>query len=130
MDLIKEAIDVFIEGEEWNKAKRVAKELEPRFESTQTLKCIIVITGRTATKTRADTELKLRIEEVNRKAKTCWLFFQCHISFIKHACLSALFLMNLIFDRYEDYVDQKYKEHLKNQGRVESVSTSIHSMTP
>ena len=31
MDLIKEAIDVFIEGEEWNKAKRVAKELEPRF---------------------------------------------------------------------------------------------------
>lgn len=96
---------------------------------TQTLECIIVITGRTATKTRADIELKLRIEEVNRKTKTCWLFFQCHISFIKHACLSALFLMNLIFDRYEDYVDQKYKEHLKNQGRVESVSTSIHSMT-
>lgn len=52
MDLIKEAIDVFIEGDEWNKAKRVAKELEPR---------------------------------------------------------------------YEDYVDQKYKEHLKNQGRVESL---------
>ncbi|XP_069028434.1 intraflagellar transport protein 172 homolog [Embiotoca jacksoni] len=52
MDLIKEAIDVFIEGEEWNKAKRVAKELEPR---------------------------------------------------------------------YEDYVDQRYKEHLKNQGRVESL---------
>ncbi|XP_041831040.1 intraflagellar transport protein 172 homolog [Melanotaenia boesemani] len=52
MDFIKEAIDVFIEGEEWNKAKRVAKELEPR---------------------------------------------------------------------YEDYVDQKYKEHLKNQGRVDSL---------
>lgn len=32
VDLIKEAIDVFIEGEEWNKAKRVAKELEPRFQ--------------------------------------------------------------------------------------------------
>ncbi|XP_026197771.1 intraflagellar transport protein 172 homolog [Anabas testudineus] len=52
MDLIKEAIDVFIEGEEWNKAKRVAKELEPR---------------------------------------------------------------------YENYVDQKYKEHLKNQGKVDSL---------
>uniref|UniRef100_A0A3B3Z6D5 Intraflagellar transport protein 172 homolog n=1 Tax=Poecilia mexicana TaxID=48701 RepID=A0A3B3Z6D5_9TELE len=52
MDLIKEAIDTFIDGEEWNKAKRVAKELEPR---------------------------------------------------------------------YENYVDQKYKEHLKNQGRVESL---------
>ncbi|XP_031717380.1 intraflagellar transport protein 172 homolog isoform X2 [Anarrhichthys ocellatus] len=52
MNLIKEAIDVFIEGEEWNKAKRVAKELEPR---------------------------------------------------------------------YEDYVDQKYKEHLKNQGKVDSL---------
>uniref|UniRef100_A0A3B4XDD0 Intraflagellar transport 172 n=1 Tax=Seriola lalandi dorsalis TaxID=1841481 RepID=A0A3B4XDD0_SERLL len=52
MDLIKDAIDVFIEGEEWNKAKRVAKELEPR---------------------------------------------------------------------YEDYVDQKYKEHLKNQGKVDSL---------
>nr|XP_046228660.1 intraflagellar transport protein 172 homolog isoform X2 [Scatophagus argus] len=52
MELIKEAIDVFIEGEEWNKAKRVAKELEPR---------------------------------------------------------------------YEDYVDQKYKEHLKNQGKVDSL---------
>ncbi|KAM9354646.1 intraflagellar transport protein 172 homolog isoform 1-T1 [Pholidichthys leucotaenia] len=52
VDLIKEAIDVFMEGEEWNKAKRVAKELEPRYES---------------------------------------------------------------------YVDQKYKEHLKNQGRVESL---------
>ncbi|XP_035472779.2 intraflagellar transport protein 172 homolog [Scophthalmus maximus] len=52
MDLIKEAIDVFIEGEEWNKAKRVAKELKPR---------------------------------------------------------------------YEDYVDQKYKEHLKNQGKVDSL---------
>lgn len=34
MDLIKEAIDVFIGGEEWNKAKRVAKELEPRFQTT------------------------------------------------------------------------------------------------
>ncbi|KAM6905680.1 intraflagellar transport protein 172 homolog [Lycodopsis pacificus] len=52
MNLVKEAIDVFIEGEEWNKAKRVAKELEPR---------------------------------------------------------------------YEDYVDQKYKEHLKNQGKVDSL---------
>uniref|UniRef100_A0A3P9PZB4 Intraflagellar transport 172 n=1 Tax=Poecilia reticulata TaxID=8081 RepID=A0A3P9PZB4_POERE len=52
IDLIKEAIDTFIDGEEWNKAKRVAKELEPR---------------------------------------------------------------------YENYVDQKYKEHLKNQGRVESL---------
>lgn len=30
MDLIKEAIDVFIDSEEWSKAKRVAKELEPR----------------------------------------------------------------------------------------------------
>ncbi|XP_030054442.1 intraflagellar transport protein 172 homolog [Microcaecilia unicolor] len=32
LDLIKEAIDAFIEGEEWNKAKRVAKELDPRYE--------------------------------------------------------------------------------------------------
>ncbi|CAN9507987.1 unnamed protein product [Ophioblennius macclurei] len=52
LDLVKEAVNVFIEGEEWNKAKRVAKELEPRLE---------------------------------------------------------------------DYVDHKYKEHLKNQGRVESL---------
>ncbi|VDI67558.1 intraflagellar transport protein 172, partial [Mytilus galloprovincialis] len=32
VDLIKEAIDMFIVGEEWNKAKKVAKELEPRLE--------------------------------------------------------------------------------------------------
>ncbi|XP_053107178.1 intraflagellar transport protein 172 homolog isoform X2 [Hemicordylus capensis] len=32
LDLIKEAIDAFMEGEEWNKAKRVAKELDPRYE--------------------------------------------------------------------------------------------------
>lgn len=32
LDLVKEAIDAFIEGEEWNKAKRVAKELDPRYE--------------------------------------------------------------------------------------------------
>lgn len=30
VDLIKEAIDVFMDSEEWSKAKRVAKELEPR----------------------------------------------------------------------------------------------------
>lgn len=36
MDMIKEAIDVFIEAEEWNKAKRVAKELMPRFKDTFT----------------------------------------------------------------------------------------------
>ncbi len=30
--MIKEAIDAFIAGEEWNKAKKVAKELEPRYE--------------------------------------------------------------------------------------------------
>ncbi|XP_042189213.1 intraflagellar transport protein 172 homolog [Callorhinchus milii] len=52
MDLIKEAIDCFIKGEEWNKAKRVAKELD---------------------------------------------------------------------SRYEDYVDHRYKEYLKNQGKVESL---------
>ncbi|XP_063414390.1 intraflagellar transport protein 172 homolog isoform X2 [Mytilus trossulus] len=32
VDLIKEAIDMFITGDEWNKAKKVAKELEPRLE--------------------------------------------------------------------------------------------------
>ncbi|XP_062822761.1 intraflagellar transport protein 172 homolog isoform X1 [Anolis carolinensis] len=52
LDLIKEAIDAFMEGEEWNKAKRVARELEPR---------------------------------------------------------------------YEEYVDQHYKEYLKNQGKVDSL---------
>lgn len=29
-DLIKEAIDAFISGQEWKKAKNVARELEPR----------------------------------------------------------------------------------------------------
>ncbi|XP_016392956.1 intraflagellar transport protein 172 homolog [Sinocyclocheilus rhinocerous] len=52
LDLIKNAIDAFIEGEEWNKAKRVAKELDPRLE---------------------------------------------------------------------EYVDKRYKEHLKNQGKVDSL---------
>ena len=51
--MIKEAIDAFIAGEEWNKAKKVAKELEPR---------------------------------------------------------------------YEEYVDNKYKDYLKNQGKAEAVS--------
>ncbi|XP_048371540.1 intraflagellar transport protein 172 homolog [Sphaerodactylus townsendi] len=32
LDMIKEAIDAFMDGEEWNKAKRVAKELDPRYE--------------------------------------------------------------------------------------------------
>lgn len=32
VDLIKEAINDFITGGEWNKAKRVAKELEPRYK--------------------------------------------------------------------------------------------------
>lgn len=35
VDLIKEAIDIFIDSEEWNKAKRVAKELEPRLHHGQ-----------------------------------------------------------------------------------------------
>ena len=30
VDMVKEAIDAFIEGEEWSKAKKVASELEPR----------------------------------------------------------------------------------------------------
>uniref|UniRef100_A0A8C0FR79 Intraflagellar transport protein 172 homolog n=1 Tax=Bubo bubo TaxID=30461 RepID=A0A8C0FR79_BUBBB len=51
LDLVQEAINAFIEGEEWSKAKRVAKELDPRCE----------------------------------------------------------------------YVDQRYKEYLKNQGKVDSV---------
>lgn len=29
VDLIREAIDTFIMAEEWNKAKKVARELEP-----------------------------------------------------------------------------------------------------
>ncbi|XP_071962115.1 intraflagellar transport protein 172 homolog [Antedon mediterranea] len=32
LDLIKEAIDVLLDGQEWVKAKKVAKELEPRYE--------------------------------------------------------------------------------------------------
>ncbi|XP_063612068.1 intraflagellar transport protein 172 homolog [Penaeus indicus] len=32
-DLIKEAIDAFISGQEWKKAKNVARELEPRYET-------------------------------------------------------------------------------------------------
>ena len=56
MDLVKEAIDALMAGEEWNKAKKVAKELEPR---------------------------------------------------------------------YERYVDDKYKDHLKNEGKAESVSSLL-----
>ena len=33
MDMMKEAIDTFISAEEWNKARKVAKELEPAYES-------------------------------------------------------------------------------------------------
>lgn len=32
LDMVKDAIDMFIAGGDWNKAKKVAKELEPRFE--------------------------------------------------------------------------------------------------
>uniref|UniRef100_A0A8C3Y295 Intraflagellar transport protein 172 homolog n=1 Tax=Catharus ustulatus TaxID=91951 RepID=A0A8C3Y295_CATUS len=32
LDLIREAIDAFIEGEEWSKAKHMAKEFDPRYE--------------------------------------------------------------------------------------------------
>lgn len=32
VDMIKEAIDALMDGKEWNKAKKVAKELEPRYE--------------------------------------------------------------------------------------------------
>lgn len=32
--------------------------------------------------------------------------------------------------RYEDYVDQKYKEHLKNQGKVDSVRTDVACSQP
>lgn len=31
VDLTREAIDAFIEGEEWSKAKHMAKELDPRY---------------------------------------------------------------------------------------------------
>ena len=56
VDMIKEAIDALMEGKEWNKAKKVARELEPR---------------------------------------------------------------------YEPYVDEKYKEHLKGTGKAEDVSYMI-----
>lgn len=36
LDLVKEAIDVFMEGDEWNKAKRVAKEQDPRHTHAHT----------------------------------------------------------------------------------------------
>nr|CAD7573452.1 unnamed protein product [Timema californicum] len=35
-DLVKEAIDAFIHAEDWNKAKRVARELEPRYNLFKT----------------------------------------------------------------------------------------------
>lgn len=33
MEMMKEAIDTFINAEEWSKARKVAKELEPAFEN-------------------------------------------------------------------------------------------------
>lgn len=42
-------------------------------------------------------------------------------------CL-LLFTDITLICRYEDYVDQKYKEHLKNQGKVDSVRTDIWSI--
>lgn len=33
MELMKEAIDTFIAAEDWSKARKVAKELEPAYES-------------------------------------------------------------------------------------------------
>ena len=31
-DLIKQAIDALIQGEEWNRAKKIARDIEPRYE--------------------------------------------------------------------------------------------------
>lgn len=62
MSLIKEAIDVFIEGEEWNKAKRVAKELKPRFKDKDTrarthTQCFtVIIADKTEEKSKIDIE--------------------------------------------------------------------------
>ncbi|KAL7987120.1 hypothetical protein Chor_006039, partial [Crotalus horridus] len=67
LDLIKEAIDALMEGEEWSRAKCVAKELDPRTEMT-----------------------------------------------------------NFLCGRYEEYVDQHYKEYLKNQGKVDSNYKVLH----
>lgn len=33
VDLVKEAINALMEGKEWNKAKKVARELEPKYEA-------------------------------------------------------------------------------------------------
>lgn len=33
LDLIKEAVDAFLEAEEWNKAKRLAKEFDTRWDA-------------------------------------------------------------------------------------------------
>lgn len=34
-------------------------------------------------------------------------------------------MTNFLCGRYEEYVDQHYKEYLKNQGKVDSVSRNL-----
>lgn len=106
MDLIEEAIDVLMEGGEWNKAKRVAKELKPRSH----------------THTHTDSLLFCRC---STELCCCSVLYTPNI----RAVFSLVLLRPLVLPRYEEYVDQKYKDHLKNQGKVDSVSAVVQFRT-
>lgn len=40
-------------------------------------------------------------------------------------CMTIELAISVYLPRYEDYVDQHYKEFLKNQGKVDSVKLSV-----
>lgn len=89
---------MFIAAEEWNKAKRVAKELEPRY---------MLISKQTSL-----------IQRNNIVLKFC-LFLEIVCICSKNSM--SMLLKNELFCRLEAYVDERYKDSLKNQGKAEQV---------
>lgn len=67
MEMMKEAIDTFIQAEDWTKARKVAKELEPAFESyvESKYKDRLVKKG--------DVEQLADVGRYSLSIKSCWL---------------------------------------------------------
>ncbi|KER27764.1 hypothetical protein T265_05253 [Opisthorchis viverrini] len=108
VDKVQKAIEAFIAGEEWNKARRVAHELEPRLEAYVERKY------KEALKRHALAgELLLSVDKVQKAIE----------AFIAgEEWNKARRVAHELEPRLEAYVERKYKEALKSSGQAETLA--------
>ena len=127
--MVKEAIDVYIQGELWPKAKRCAAEMAPKYVNRVLLNLLAGYSLNSEKCTRG--ELDIAVDTLPWTCRKWEVFSITQVLYIAGRVYEHLWFCWVVrfsfihYFRYEQYVEDAYVAFLKQKGQAEQVQNSM-----